>query len=241
MDRSHPGASLGGVIRRIALLGLLAAAVAGCGEERSVAPAIAYAEAIPPWVSDPEWRRVIDDWYDNGQFDRPHTCRAVRETGERIPARGPNYSSIHGDLRAYADLVCPDTPQRGTRVELRHRYVHRLPYPAGPRYSVSFRAVGDPRGVRWVHFASDPRYVRAGNSAEARFTTVLLPPGRYVVASWTNLCTDPNDGCRTLSGPQSRCARRVEVSRGRAAEIEVVARGSSPCTVAVRRARESRP
>lgn len=57
-------------------------------------------------VSEREWRAVIDDWYDNGAFDRAHRCAAVREAIGRLPSGMRNYASISGDLRRYSDLVC---------------------------------------------------------------------------------------------------------------------------------------
>lgn len=57
-------------------------------------------------VSGREWRAVIDDWYDNGVFDRVHRCSAVREAIERLPTGARDYSSVGADFAAYAEEVC---------------------------------------------------------------------------------------------------------------------------------------
>ena len=57
-------------------------------------------------VTPSEWRAVIDDWYDNGNVDDPHRCAAVQEALERVPAQGPNITTAHDDLLAYAGQVC---------------------------------------------------------------------------------------------------------------------------------------
>lgn len=56
-------------------------------------------------VSGRESRSVIDDWYDNGEFDRTHRCGAVREAIARLPRDIP-YSSAVDDIRRYAGQVC---------------------------------------------------------------------------------------------------------------------------------------
>jgi hypothetical protein len=33
------------------------------------------------------WRDAMNDWFDNGRFDRPHPCAAVREAARKIPIR----------------------------------------------------------------------------------------------------------------------------------------------------------
>lgn len=57
-------------------------------------------------VSDREWKAVINDWYDNGEFDRGHRCAAVREATRRLPSSMPSYSSVFDDLRRYSESVC---------------------------------------------------------------------------------------------------------------------------------------
>lgn len=51
-----------------------------------------------------EWRAVIDDWYDNGRFDRAHRCGAIREAIERLPIR--DIDTVRVDLLAQAEQVC---------------------------------------------------------------------------------------------------------------------------------------
>lgn len=57
-------------------------------------------------VAGREWKAVIDDWYDNGEFDRAHRCAAVREAIAHVPAQGPNYHTTTEDLLAYSEQVC---------------------------------------------------------------------------------------------------------------------------------------
>ena len=57
-------------------------------------------------VSDREWRAVIDDWYDNGELDRAHRCRAVRAAIEQVPVEGRDITTAREDLLAYAARVC---------------------------------------------------------------------------------------------------------------------------------------
>jgi hypothetical protein len=53
-----------------------------------------------------EWKAVINDWYDNGRFDHPHSCAAVREAERRLPDDGGAYSDPRGDLRRYEAKRC---------------------------------------------------------------------------------------------------------------------------------------
>lgn len=57
-------------------------------------------------VSGREWRAVIDDWYDNGEFDSAHRCAALREAIRRLPSGVRNYSSSSDDIRRHSELVC---------------------------------------------------------------------------------------------------------------------------------------
>jgi hypothetical protein len=57
-------------------------------------------------VAGREWKAVIDDWYDNGEFDEAHRCAAVREAIAHVPAQGPNYHTATEDLLAYSEQVC---------------------------------------------------------------------------------------------------------------------------------------
>ena len=49
-------------------------------------------------VSDREWKTVIDDWYDNGEFDETHRCGSVRaaQALDASPAASgaPSHSEI---------------------------------------------------------------------------------------------------------------------------------------------------
>jgi hypothetical protein len=57
-------------------------------------------------VSDQESRDVIDDWYDDGEFDHVHRCGAVEAAIGRLPTGGGEYSTVEDDLRAYMGRVC---------------------------------------------------------------------------------------------------------------------------------------
>ena len=118
------------MLRRAALLALFAllpVVVTGCDEEPTARPVTTKATPTPAPTTDPAWRAVIDDWYYNGRFDEQHDCAAVREMADRLPTGGRDYSSVHADFAAYADLVCADSGQRSARVTIVHRFVHPLP------------------------------------------------------------------------------------------------------------------
>jgi len=92
------------MLRGLALLALLAV-LAGCEKESKPLPAAAPTPA-PQTVPDPEWRAVIEDWYDNGTFDDAHACAAVRKAIASVPKR--DYSPPLEDFETYAALVCGD-------------------------------------------------------------------------------------------------------------------------------------
>ncbi len=89
-------------------------ALAACtGDETSTARTVPPPEQTKTSPSDvstllaaDEWRDVIDDWYDDGTFDRPHRCVAVREAMERLPTSPPDYSTVYADMSRYANRVC---------------------------------------------------------------------------------------------------------------------------------------
>ena len=72
---------------------------AGCRSGESPAPE-------PRPVTDNEWRTVIADWYDDGDFDQSHRCPAVREAGRHLPSRSPDLQTLHADLRALEAGAC---------------------------------------------------------------------------------------------------------------------------------------
>ena len=53
-----------------------------------------------------EWRAVIADWYDDGDFDESHRCRAVRQASRHVPLRSPDMQTLNADLRAFEARVC---------------------------------------------------------------------------------------------------------------------------------------
>jgi hypothetical protein len=66
----------------------------------------------PKSASDAEARAVISDWWDDGAFDEPHGCAAVRAAIERLPWSGAATSSAASDVGRYEARVCGD---RGTK------------------------------------------------------------------------------------------------------------------------------
>jgi hypothetical protein len=56
-------------------------------------------------VSGRGWKLVLNDWYD-GRIDGWHGCAAVREAIRHVPVDPPVYSTVRGDLEAYATAVC---------------------------------------------------------------------------------------------------------------------------------------
>jgi hypothetical protein len=51
-----------------------------------------------------EWKAVINDWYDNGRFDHPHSCAAVRAAERRLPVLP--YSDAPATFRRYEAKRC---------------------------------------------------------------------------------------------------------------------------------------
>lgn len=51
------------------------------------------------------WKSVLKDWYDGG-MNEWHSCAAMREAIRHLPSSPPMYSTVYGDLRAYAEAVC---------------------------------------------------------------------------------------------------------------------------------------
>jgi hypothetical protein len=51
-----------------------------------------------------EWKAVITDWYDDGQFDHAHSCHAVRAAERRLPVIA--YSDAPRTFRRYESKVC---------------------------------------------------------------------------------------------------------------------------------------
>lgn len=97
---------------------LLVVGAAGCSHDesgtasRAPTGTEATPKALPPTsggdapVAAADWRAVIDDWYDNGVFDDPHACSAVRAAMERLPDSSPTSHTAFADLRRYADKGC---------------------------------------------------------------------------------------------------------------------------------------
>jgi hypothetical protein len=105
-------------IRVAACLLVLLVGSAGCSKSESDtsshAPATtkATAESIPQTggetipVANSDWRAVIDDWYDNGVFDKSHSCRAVRTAIERLPRSSRIPPTVFEDLGRYEARGC---------------------------------------------------------------------------------------------------------------------------------------
>ena len=62
-------------------------------------------EAVGACVSR-EWKAVIDDWDDNGEFDHFHRCAAIKTAITKLPNSGPSFSTARDELKAYARQVC---------------------------------------------------------------------------------------------------------------------------------------
>jgi hypothetical protein len=48
----------------------------------------------------------MNDWYDDGRFERRHPCAAVREAMNHLAADPGPYNTATLDLRRYARRVC---------------------------------------------------------------------------------------------------------------------------------------
>ena len=58
-------------------------------------------------VSGAAWRAVVNDWLDNGRFDRPHACAAVVVARAQVLSISfPSYTRLPEDLRSEARRVC---------------------------------------------------------------------------------------------------------------------------------------
>jgi hypothetical protein len=78
---------------RIFVLVLVTAALAACGSSHIPASARSYKD-------------VFQDWYDDGRFERPHTCTAVREAIRHLPSDPATYSTIWRDLHRLERREC---------------------------------------------------------------------------------------------------------------------------------------
>ena len=76
----------------------VAAVIAGCGSARV---ALTHHRVTPA-----EWKAVFRDWYDDGRFERAHSCAAVVEASAHVPVDGPVYSTLAADLAREAAHVC---------------------------------------------------------------------------------------------------------------------------------------
>lgn len=86
------------VVGQCILAVLLASLGGGCGSDESPAQA--------RHVTDEEWKSVIVDWYDDGEFDLSHRCRAVRAARRHLPSRSLELQSLHEDFRALEAGAC---------------------------------------------------------------------------------------------------------------------------------------
>lgn len=57
-------------------------------------------------LTNEEWRTVIADWYEDGDFDRTHRCLAVRAARRHLPSRSPGTQPLHEDFRALEAGAC---------------------------------------------------------------------------------------------------------------------------------------
>ena len=71
----------------------------GCRGDQSVSPE-------PRPLRDKEWRTVVTDWYDDGDFEQTHRCRAVREARRHLPSRSPDTQALHEDFQALEAGAC---------------------------------------------------------------------------------------------------------------------------------------
>jgi hypothetical protein len=60
----------------------------------------------PRPVTDKEWRTVIADWYEDGDFDQSHRCDAVLAAHRHLPSRSPETQTLHDDIRALEETTC---------------------------------------------------------------------------------------------------------------------------------------
>ena len=74
----------------------------GCGHHPVSRSLAKHTERVTPAA----WRAVIRDWYDNGRFDEPHSCSAVRAAIDHLPVSPLLYSNLPEDFRAYELKVC---------------------------------------------------------------------------------------------------------------------------------------
>lgn len=55
-------------------------------------------------AAQPCGKAVIDDWYDNGTFDRAWDCECLREAIDRLSDHSPPYSSVRNDFQRQLEL-----------------------------------------------------------------------------------------------------------------------------------------
>ena len=49
---------------------------------------------------------MINDWLDDGRFERPHSCAAVRAAVRHLPDDGVAFRDPRGAFLRYAAKVC---------------------------------------------------------------------------------------------------------------------------------------
>ena len=70
------------------------------------AEAVVARDQVRGLSADKEWRTVIADWYQDGDFDQGHRCRAVREARRHLPSRSPETQQLQGEFRALEAGAC---------------------------------------------------------------------------------------------------------------------------------------
>jgi hypothetical protein len=55
--------------------------------------------AAPAAAAQPAWKRVINDWYQDGRIDATWACSDLRQTLTHLPESTDTYSSLGEDLK----------------------------------------------------------------------------------------------------------------------------------------------
>lgn len=70
-------------------------------------------------AAQPCGKAVIDDWYDNGTFDRAWDCQCLRDAVDRLPAHSAPFSSVRDDFQREMGLrLCEGSSQQTLTVTL---------------------------------------------------------------------------------------------------------------------------
>jgi hypothetical protein len=88
---------------RLLVIAVAALAVAGCGGHGR--PSL-----TDRVVTGPEWKAVLNDWYDDGRIEGDYSCAAAVIASSHLPADPGTYSDVIQVVDRYAVKICTTRP-----------------------------------------------------------------------------------------------------------------------------------